>query len=227
MGQLHDRNCRRAFAPAEAFQADALPSDRFQSEIQVGGTLAVAVVWRSQLLPSVHIVRARSLQAGTAAGKQLTDTGSSRAWGLLSYAPFLVPFRERAKLFQAVVAQARLRATTSCPVGAQRQFQVQPNCPPRSLAQERARYRDMEAMSMAHEFGMTHHFYPIRRTQVHLAMGLQAKYTSMHRRHALPMFAVLLTAAQVLQDAFEHLNGAGDGMHGRIRIQVSHSHGGS
>ena len=37
MGQLHDRNCRRAFAPAEAFQADALPAERFQSEMQVGG----------------------------------------------------------------------------------------------------------------------------------------------------------------------------------------------
>jgi len=36
MGQLHDRNCRRAFAPAEAFQADTLPADRFQSEVQVG-----------------------------------------------------------------------------------------------------------------------------------------------------------------------------------------------
>ena len=35
MGQLHDRNCRRPFAPPEAFQADALPADRFQSEIQV------------------------------------------------------------------------------------------------------------------------------------------------------------------------------------------------
>lgn len=35
MGQLHDRNCRRAFAPAEAFQADALPAERFQSEVQV------------------------------------------------------------------------------------------------------------------------------------------------------------------------------------------------
>ena len=34
MGQLHDRNCRQVFAPAEAFQADALPADRFQSEIQ-------------------------------------------------------------------------------------------------------------------------------------------------------------------------------------------------
>ena len=34
MGQLHDRNCRQAFARAEAFQADALPADRFQSEIQ-------------------------------------------------------------------------------------------------------------------------------------------------------------------------------------------------
>ena len=35
MGQLYDRNCRRAFAPAEAFQADSLPLDRFQAEVQV------------------------------------------------------------------------------------------------------------------------------------------------------------------------------------------------
>ena len=42
MGQLHDRNCRRAFAPAQAFQADALPPDRFHSEMQAskGGGLA-------------------------------------------------------------------------------------------------------------------------------------------------------------------------------------------
>jgi hypothetical protein len=77
MGQLHDRCCHHPFAPTEAFQADALPGERFQSE----------------------------MQAGTAAGRQLTEEGSGRAWGLLSFAPFLVPFRERAKLFQAVVAQ--------------------------------------------------------------------------------------------------------------------------
>ncbi len=35
MGQLFDRNCRRAFAPVEAFHADALPADRFQAEIRV------------------------------------------------------------------------------------------------------------------------------------------------------------------------------------------------
>lgn len=77
MGQLHDRCCHHPFAPTEAFQADALPGERFQSE----------------------------MQAGTAAGRQLTEEGSGRAWGLLSFAPVLVPFRERAKLFQAVVAQ--------------------------------------------------------------------------------------------------------------------------
>lgn len=79
MGQLHDRNCRRGFAPPEAFQADGLPSDRFQSEVQ----------------------------AATAAGRALSEEGSGRAWGLLAFAPYLVPFRERAKLFQAVVAQVR------------------------------------------------------------------------------------------------------------------------
>ncbi|GAB4817517.1 hypothetical protein N2152v2_004563, partial [Parachlorella kessleri] len=49
LGQLYDRNCRRGFAPAEAFQADALPPDRFHSE----------------------------MQAGTAAGRALTDAGST------------------------------------------------------------------------------------------------------------------------------------------------------
>ncbi|KAI3426511.1 hypothetical protein D9Q98_008876 [Chlorella vulgaris] len=109
MGQLHDRCCHHPFAPTEAFQADALPGERFQSE----------------------------MQAGTAAGRQLTEEGSGRAWGLLSFAPFLVPFRERAKLFQAVVAQ------------------------------ERDRYSDMEIMhSFSHQFGSAHRFLPIKRTQV-------------------------------------------------------------
>ncbi|EFN56484.1 hypothetical protein CHLNCDRAFT_57693 [Chlorella variabilis] len=137
MGQLHSRNCRHAFAPPEAFQIDALPADRFQSEIQ----------------------------AGTAAGRHLSEAGSGRAWGLLAFAPFLVPFRERAKLFQAVVAQ------------------------------ERARYREMEVMhSLAHEFGAANHFYPINRTQV-------------------------------LQDAFEKLSNVGEALHGRIRIQFIDAHG--
>lgn len=34
MGQLHDRNCHRAFAPPEAFQASQLPAERFQAEMQ-------------------------------------------------------------------------------------------------------------------------------------------------------------------------------------------------
>lgn len=37
MGQLYDRNCRRRFAPTEAFQADALPQERFHIEMRVGG----------------------------------------------------------------------------------------------------------------------------------------------------------------------------------------------
>ncbi|PRW45057.1 E3 ubiquitin- ligase UPL6 [Chlorella sorokiniana] len=139
MGQLHDRNCRRAFAPAEAFQADALPAERFQSEVQ----------------------------AATAAGRGLDEEGAGRAWGLLAHAPYLVPFRERAKLFQAVVAQ------------------------------ERTRYRDMDLMqSFAAEMGAGggNRFFPVRRTQV-------------------------------LQDAYDQLNGLGEGLHGRIRIQFIDAHG--
>jgi hypothetical protein len=33
--------------------------------------------------------------------------GSTRAWGLLTYAPYLVPFRERARVFQEVVSRVR------------------------------------------------------------------------------------------------------------------------
>ena len=45
------------------------------------------------------------VQAGTAAGRALTDAGSTRAWGLLTFAPYLVPFHERARVFQSVVSR--------------------------------------------------------------------------------------------------------------------------
>ena len=34
LAQLYDRNCRRQFVPAEAFQTDSLPLERFQHELQ-------------------------------------------------------------------------------------------------------------------------------------------------------------------------------------------------
>lgn len=117
MGQLHDRNCRRAFAPAEAFQADQLPADRFQSEVQVGRHGHAWLLWCWSIQPGDAAdwtarrgCKAQhpclyTLQAATAAGRGLDEEGAGRAWGLLAHAPYLVPFRERAKLFQAVVAQ--------------------------------------------------------------------------------------------------------------------------
>jgi hypothetical protein len=33
LGQLYDRNCRKAFAPAEAFQTEQLPPARFHAEV--------------------------------------------------------------------------------------------------------------------------------------------------------------------------------------------------
>ena len=84
MGQLHDRNCRQAFAPAAAFQAEALPAERFQGEMRAGAAAG------------------RALGEADAGGG---GAGAGRAWGLLVHAPFLVPFRERAKLFQALVGQ--------------------------------------------------------------------------------------------------------------------------
>ncbi len=123
MGQLHDLNCRRPFAPAEAFQADALPTERFQSEM------------------SAATAAGRALAEGAEPGKDGGTPGpaaAGRAWGLLAHAPYLVPFRERAKLFQSVVAA------------------------------ERARHRDMEAMhSLAAEFGgAPNRFFAVRRSQV-------------------------------------------------------------
>ena len=153
MGQLHDRNCRRAYAPPEAFQAEALPVERFQAEIQ----------------------------AGTAAGRQLSEAGGGRGWGLLSYAPYLVPFRERAKLFQAVVAQVRWvripntssRGALPSPMcwqkltlGSINSSTCCPCLPACLLLQERERYHSMQvAHSMSHEFGTANRFFPIKRTQ--------------------------------------------------------------
>lgn len=34
LGQLYDRNCRREFAPAAAFQTEHLPSARFHSDVK-------------------------------------------------------------------------------------------------------------------------------------------------------------------------------------------------
>lgn len=38
--QLYDRNCRRQFAPAEAFQTSNLPLERFQAEMQTAANNA-------------------------------------------------------------------------------------------------------------------------------------------------------------------------------------------
>jgi hypothetical protein len=77
--QLHARNGRRPFAPPAAFYADGLPAERFLAEVSTGA----------------------------AAGADADDPGASRAWGILAHAPFLVPFRERARVFQRLVAAER------------------------------------------------------------------------------------------------------------------------
>jgi ubiquitin-protein ligase E3 C len=79
MGQLHSRNGRRPFAPPDAFYAESLPAERFQAEIA----------------------------AGAAAGRDSEDPGASRAWGLLAAAPYLLPFKERARVFQSLVSHER------------------------------------------------------------------------------------------------------------------------
>ncbi|KAH7623971.1 hypothetical protein Ndes2526B_g01225 [Nannochloris sp. 'desiccata'] len=80
MAQLHERNGRRPFAPPEAFYAENLPPERFQAEVL----------------------------SGMASGLDNEDYEGSRAWTLLAHAPFLVPFYERAKVFQHLVATERV-----------------------------------------------------------------------------------------------------------------------
>ena len=80
LAQLHERNGRRPFAPPEAFYAENLPPERFHAEVL----------------------------SGMASGLDNEDYEGSRAWTLLSHAPCLVPFVERAKVFQHLVATERV-----------------------------------------------------------------------------------------------------------------------
>lgn len=80
MAQLHERNGRRPFAPPEAFYAESLPAERFLAEAA----------------------------SGMASGMDNEDYEGSRSWTLLAHAPFLVPFMERAKVFQKLVATERV-----------------------------------------------------------------------------------------------------------------------
>lgn len=172
MGQLHDRNCRHAFAPAQAFQAEALPADRFQSEMQAGAAAGRAL---------------GEADAGSGGG-----AGAGRAWGLLAHAPFLVPFRERARLFQALVAQVRgVGVRAGCTAGVLRRlagagtawpgtrafFATRSLCtlPPTyrlTRPQERGRHRDMDLMSELG--GNGNRFFAIRRTQARGGLGGRA-----------------------------------------------------
>jgi ubiquitin-protein ligase E3 C len=80
MAQMHERNGRRPFAPPEAFYAENVPLERFQAEVL----------------------------SGLSSGLDNEDYEGSRAWTLLAHAPFLVPFMERAKVFQHLVATERV-----------------------------------------------------------------------------------------------------------------------
>ncbi|KAG2492353.1 hypothetical protein HYH03_009301 [Edaphochlamys debaryana] len=76
-GILYERNCRRAFCPTAAFHATALAPERFLTEA------------------STH---------RSAAGR---EDGTARVWQVLRHAPPLVPFAERARLFQLMVGKER------------------------------------------------------------------------------------------------------------------------
>ncbi|KAL3150396.1 hypothetical protein ABBQ32_000234 [Trebouxia sp. C0010 RCD-2024] len=79
VAQLYDRDSRRQFLPAEAFQTDSLPPERFRVE----------------------------MQTAAAASGGLMQATNTRVWGLLRHAPCLIAFQERAQVFTTVVEQDR------------------------------------------------------------------------------------------------------------------------
>jgi len=81
--QLHDRNASRRFAPPEGFLAEGLSHDRFATEAE--SSLAARGGWGSAC------------------------ASSSRAWAVLQHAPCLVPFQQRARVFQVLVFDDRAK----------------------------------------------------------------------------------------------------------------------
>lgn len=78
LGQLYDLNSRARVMPVTAFHTEHLPAERLRVELQAG---------------------AKEGPVGTIEGP--------RGWEVLRHAPFLVPFEERAAVFQMVVAADR------------------------------------------------------------------------------------------------------------------------
>uniref|UniRef100_A0A6S8NUX6 HECT-type E3 ubiquitin transferase n=1 Tax=Dunaliella tertiolecta TaxID=3047 RepID=A0A6S8NUX6_DUNTE len=81
-GDLYDRNCRRRFCPEHVFRAPNLGPDRLD--------------------PDRFVQEAAAPRATGRFKKE--DT---RAWQVLQHAPALVPFEDRARLFQTKVAETR------------------------------------------------------------------------------------------------------------------------
>ncbi|KAG2447722.1 hypothetical protein HYH02_007182 [Chlamydomonas schloesseri] len=109
-GILYERNCRQAFCPTEAFHATALAPDRFLTEAS---------------------------SSRSSAGR---EDGTSRVWQVLAAAPYLVPFADRARLFQVMVGKEREEYR----------------------AQEDSRFLEMGML----EAGLGNRFVPIRRDQL-------------------------------------------------------------
>ncbi|CAD7703489.1 unnamed protein product [Ostreobium quekettii] len=84
LGQLFDCNSRWKFAPMEAFHATHIPMHKFQME-------------------------AKAVTQAVADGTDVETEADSRAFQLLHCAPCLIPFQERAKVFQAQVQHDRLK----------------------------------------------------------------------------------------------------------------------
>ncbi|GIL56261.1 hypothetical protein Vafri_11597 [Volvox africanus] len=76
-GILYERNCRRPFCPTDAFHATALAPDWFFTEAN---------------------------SSRSHAGR---EDGTTRVWQVLRHAPYLVPFSDRARLFQQMVGKER------------------------------------------------------------------------------------------------------------------------
>ena len=103
LGQLHERNGRRPFAPPQAFYADNLPIERFHAEVSAG----IALGGGMMDVEGGGGGGAEGEGGGGVLSVQPTSTQGGRAWALLSRAPCLVPFMERVKVFQRLVQSER------------------------------------------------------------------------------------------------------------------------
>lgn len=108
--QLCERNARKAFCPSDVFHAPSLAAapERFYIEATASGVLPNMREGAGTDGGGDHaIADGWAASAGQGAGAGAGQEDGGRVWRVLRYAPVLVPFEERARLFQGMVAEER------------------------------------------------------------------------------------------------------------------------